>query len=202
MIRDIFAAVGICESSKQVEAKPRLRTQLMNLVLPYSKTIATQNGEELSAYEERLKAALDLANYKQLNHMINQNIMPVLDHRLSEAKHGWRSSEIYATLYQQNGQRMLALFDRGDLDKGFWERGNLDHIAKLFEITAAVDFNEPQASDVYLGKIYMMGKVPSLKWQSPEQMSYECQKNPWVSEPTIAFKTLPPKTPHTPKPKR
>jgi hypothetical protein len=173
--------MGLCESTNERTRRPQLVGQLMHLSRPYSMLQAKQNGEDLSSYEGRLHPMLMQANYRQLEHMIGQNIMPILDARLKDQKEGLWSTEIYA------GKRILSLYDRGDLESPFLERGNLDHIASVFTKTAYIDCNKKHKDAVYLGKIYPLGKVISFAWDTYENMSYETKRNPWLSTPPQDF---------------
>lgn len=200
-IRDLFAKIGLCESTQEREGRPRLVAQLIHLTRPYSKAQAEANGEHLSTYEERLQYMLIEAKYWQLDHMIGQNIMPVLDSRIQDQKIGFWSSEIYASLYQQNGQRLLSLYDRGDFKSPFLGRGNFDYLSNVFEKTGYLDLNKDHKESVYVGKLYMLGKVMSFKWEDPLNMDYELRRNPWVMSPPVEFRPMPPKPQNSaPKP--
>lgn len=200
MLRDMFASIGWCESTQQIEAKPRLVLQMLHLARPYSKQQARKFHEELSEYEGRLSATLEKANYKQLNHMINCNVIPVLDRRISEAKHGFWSKEIYATLHRKQGQHILGLFDRGELKSGFWERGNLDYPEKVFEAVSGIDFKIAGDVDILLGRLTYANKVMSFRWQTPDQMNYEVKRNPWMIQSPVDFINGVAPQPKQPKP--
>jgi hypothetical protein len=200
-IRDLFARIGLCESTREREGRPMLVAQLIYLARPYSKKQAEANGEHLSTYEERLQRMLIEAKYWQLDHMIGQNIMPILDSRIQDQKIGFWSSEIYAGLYQQNGQRILSLYDRGDFSSPFFGRGNLDYLSTVFEKTGYFDLNKDHKDPVYVGKLYKLGKVMTFKWEYQENMDYEIKRNPWIMQPPQDFKAMPPKPQNSaPKP--
>lgn len=193
-LRNIFASVGLCETTQQVEARPRLVTQLMNLARSYSMVMATRNDEPLSSYEDRLHEMLSGAKYWQLENMIGQNILPVLDGRLKNAKTGFLSREVYATFYQDKGRRILGLYDRGDVNASFWGRGNFDYLSKVLYETGKMDCNVKRKEPVYIGELYRQGQIKHFRWKDAKHMRHQMARNPWMLEPPLSFITEEPRS--------
>lgn len=198
-LRDLFAKVGLCESTKQVRERPILLEQLMERTKPYSRVMAAQNGELLSTYEGRLREVLSHASHNELSMALNEDIIPVMDQRLSQLEEGFWSSTIYTAAYNEGGKKMLCFYDNGDRKSGFWtpETGE-------YATTALNEFSDTKDSHVSFGSIslkfshnlYVNGTfIPQFRtafdWNDSKDYAYELKRNPELMQPPIPFQDDP-----------
>lgn len=192
--RDIFAKIGFCESTADLERKPQLVAQIVARSVP--RKDLRQETEAAIPYAQRLSAVLDYASVGALDTLLRENVIVCLDRRLPAQKEGWFTSTIHSGFYSHGGERVLTLWDNGQdptkvrwLDIGFGDfaRDAINQLADLMNRKGWRDWQNPALFGTRRSRFNAATKITEhyFDWSRAKSYAREIEKNPELALPPV-----------------
>ena len=187
-LRDFFAAVGFCKSTKELE-KDKLIQQVMDYSLPYAAEFDTAQDDH--PYEEKLRAVLSTASSYALSRLVAERIIVCLDKRFDNMEVGLFGGELHAGYYNNGSAKVMAIFDNDELSGGLFSTGMTDFSDKMINGLVGRKNSKLPQEKLLRGKIFFTASKMSsdFKWSGPETYEKELHKNPHLAEPPVTVGT-------------
>jgi hypothetical protein len=180
-LRNIFAALGLCDSTADLARKPRLVQQIVDHSLPHVNWVD-------DGYADRLRGHLDAAYTLTLDRLVANNVIVCLDKRMSRLDSDPWDARVDAAYYNTDGRRIVSLPDTGMRDAPDISKtainGPLDAIA-----TKMCTGNAPLPS-IMIGEdvgraVVFCGLGESFVWRDARHFAGLMDRNPALKRPPV-----------------
>lgn len=183
-LRDVFAVVGLCDSTKDLARRPDLLAQVFAQSAGYGHHDDAQ-VKPVVPYDDRLRAVLDGVATYTLDRLVQEKVAVCLDTRQAAQDVGFWNNTMLAVFYNRPDEKVVALYDngKGQRESGFFERTALDWGRGALNVLVRQVLDRPNGADLYVGTTHTRstGKTTStyFKWHEAESyFARELKRNP------------------------